>query len=254
MGRGLVARLRWRIARLRRRQSGRSPYACSITRHRSVPRRASRQKYRPMPLILSRRCRCAVRKRQSLERRSVMNVRHCLNVTRAAQPARQQPRKLPIPGGVLLAISIFTCAAMAQTLPPGRYIITLADGGLALEAEASGMNSNDGKIHLWRNNGGGPTQVWSVGSAGEGTYTITLLATRKALDADGPTMHSDDGKVHLWDYNAGKTQKWRIQSAGPANTFSLILADGGKALDAAILSMHQNDGLVHLWSANGGKT
>jgi hypothetical protein len=126
-----------------------------------------------------------------------------------------------------LGISMFTCVAMADMLPTGRYTITLERGGMALEAEASGMNSNDGKIHLWQNNDGGPTQVWSVeqpaGSVGEGIYTILLAATRKALDADGSTLNSD-GKIHLWDYNGGGAQKWRIESVG-GNAYTVILAE-----------------------------
>jgi hypothetical protein len=182
--------------------------------------------------------------------------------------------------GVVLGVSVFACGAMADALPTGHYTISLEAGGMALEAEASGMSRNDGKVHLWQNNDGGPTQVWSVerpaGSAGEGIYTILLAATRKSLDADGPTIYSD-GKIHLWDYNAGPTQKWRIEAAG-SNTYTVILAEtihqapsrvlfdkvldiaikamfpGARALDAAVLSMNQNDGLVHLWEANGGKT
>jgi len=143
-------------------------------------------------------------------------------------------------------------AVMAQPLLPGSYTITLADGGLALDADAATMGNDDGKVHLWQNNGG-PTQVWNVAAADAGNYTITLAATGKALDADGPTMHDDGGKLHLWQYNGGKTQVWNIRPTAN-NTFAVVLDNGGKALDAGINSMHQNDGLVHLWSLNQGKT
>ena len=151
---------------------------------------------------------------------------------------------------VVYVTTVFIYAS--QTLRPGRYTITLADGGLALDANAPTMGSNDGKVHLWQNNGG-PTQVWNVAVADAGNYTITLAATGMALDADGPTMHADGGKVHLWQYNGGKTQVWNIRPSDN-NTYEVVLDDGGKALDAAVLSMHQNDGLVHLWSLNQGKT
>src|SRR5262245_52335575 len=96
---------------------------------------------------------------------------------------------------IVLVATMFVNEVMAQTLQPGRYTITLADGGLALDADAPTMGSNDGKVHLWQNNGG-PTQVWNVAVADAGNYTITLAATGMALDADGPTMHADGGKVH----------------------------------------------------------
>jgi hypothetical protein len=153
----------------------------------------------------------------------------------------------------LLAISCtayFCCIAQLQ---PGNYIITLADGGKALDADAPGMNSNDGKVHLWDNNDG-VTQVWRVSSAGgTNVFIITLAATGKILDADGPGMYTDGGKVHLWEFNGGKTQRWKISSTGD-NSYNIVLLDGGKALDAGISSMYQNDGLVHLWSYNNGKT
>src|SRR6516162_1497626 len=119
---------------------------------------------------------------------------------------------------VVYVMTVFIYAA--QTLRPGRYTITLADGGLALDANAPTMGSNDGKVHLWQNNGG-PTQVWNVAVADAGNYTMTLAATGMALDADGPTMHADGGKVHLWQFwvhapnpdnhDAAKTQRWHIR-------------------------------------------
>ena len=164
--------------------------------------------------------------------------------------------------GIGLVATMFVYAVMAQTLHPGRYTITLADGGLALDADAPTMGSDDGKVHLWQNNGG-PTQVWNVAVADAGNYTITLAATGMALDADGPTMHADGGKVHLWQFwvhapnpdnhDAAKTQRWHIRPS-VNNTWVVNLDDGGKVLDAAINTMHQNDGLVHLWSSNEGKT
>ena len=146
---------------------------------------------------------------------------------------------------------VFT--AVNQPLIPGKYVITLADGGKALDADGPGMNTNDGKVHLWDNTKGGITQVWTVNPAGFNAYSIVLAETGKALDADGPGMHTDGGKIHLWSYDGGKTQKWLIRPAGNG-TFAIVLADGGKALDAGILSMYDNDGIVHLWNANYGKT
>jgi hypothetical protein len=144
--------------------------------------------------------------------------------------------------------------SFAQVLPVGNYVITLADGGKALDADGPGMNTNGGKVHLWDNNAG-TTQVWSIKSVGGNSYSIVLVATGKALDADGPGMYTDGGVVHLWDKrNDGyKTQSWKITWAGN-NAYNIVLNDGGKAFDAGISSMYQNDGMVHLWSYNGGKT
>jgi hypothetical protein len=145
-------------------------------------------------------------------------------------------------------------SSVAQVLVPGNYIITLADGGKALDADGPGMNTNGGMVHLWDNNAGS-TQVWSIKQVGGNTYSIVLLATGKALDADGPGMYTDGGIVHLWDKrNDGfKTQSWKINPSGN-NSYTVVLADGGKALDAGISSMHANNGLVHLWSSNNGNT
>jgi hypothetical protein len=147
---------------------------------------------------------------------------------------------------------LLTPSAFAQTLAPGKYQITLADGGMALDADPAAMSLNDGPVRLWRNNGGGASQTWTVSAIGA-AYTIVVSSTGQALDADGPTMHADGGKVHLWNLNRGKTQLWHITGTG-SNTWAVILADGGKALDAGISSMYANGGLVHLWSKNLGKT
>jgi hypothetical protein len=145
-------------------------------------------------------------------------------------------------------------SCLAQVLPPGNYVITLADGGKALDADPAGMTSNGGGIRLWDNTGAN-TQVWTVKQVPGNSYALLLMASGKALDADGPGMYSNDGRVQLWDKRPDgyKTQTWKITFAGN-NSYTIVLTDGGKALDAGISSMYSNNGIIHLWDKNGGKT
>ena len=68
-----------------------------------------------------------------------------------------------------LQFAFTTKSLHAQQLLDGNYVITLADGGKALDADAPDINNNDCKVHLWDNNGG-VTQVWTVRRLNASSY------------------------------------------------------------------------------------
>lgn len=154
---------------------------------------------------------------------------------------------------VLFVLSLMMCHEI-YAQENGIYYIKL-DNGMVLDADAGQVNTNSGKIQIWRRVGGN-NQKWRLRKNGDGSYQVICVASGKALDLDAGQVNMNGGKIQLWDIvPEGGSQKWVFNPIGNGRyTIRSFASSTNKVLDVKDYRVNDNGTLVQSWSYISGNT
>jgi hypothetical protein len=134
-------------------------------------------------------------------------------------------------------------------LDNGVYTIRLANGK-ALDADASQVNSNGGKVAIWDYAAGAPEQQWIL-TAINGKYTIRVKASNKALDLNASNPNYG-AAITLWEFHGGANQQWIISLAGNGLYKIHSALPPNRVLDVSGGAISTNGTKIHLWDFLNG--
>ncbi|MFJ7243424.1 ThuA domain-containing protein [Kitasatospora sp. NPDC098652] len=112
--------------------------------------------------------------------------------------------------------------------PGGRYVVTNAGSGKALEVQAA--STADGAAVVQNPNTGAASQQWTLNGGANGPFTMKAQNSGKCLDLTADQVGVDGAKLWQWGCWGGVNQQWRVESVG-SDTFRIVSAASGKCLD-----------------------
>ncbi|MEU6973468.1 ThuA domain-containing protein [Kitasatospora aureofaciens] len=112
--------------------------------------------------------------------------------------------------------------------PGGRYVVTNAGSGKALEVQSA--STADGAAVVQNPNTGAASQQWTLNGGANGPFTMKALNSGKCLDLPADQVGVDGAKLWQWSCWGGANQSWRVEPVG-SDAFRIVSVASGKCLD-----------------------